>query len=75
MEACVAPTPRKGGLFTLEGLQQDASKGRGRFAQDVSYDCLIRAMKKLEAPGVGAGTPAFSRHQLSSVPTAPWSCS
>lgn len=29
MEACVAPTPRKGGLFTLEGLQQDASKGRG----------------------------------------------
>ena len=43
------------GLITLEELHQQVLKGRGKFAQDVSQDDLIGAIKKLKALGTGFG--------------------
>jgi ESCRT-II complex subunit VPS22 len=55
IEVCLALKHRNGGLITLEELHQQVLKGRGKFAQDVSQDDLIRAIKKLKALGTGFG--------------------
>lgn len=69
IEVCVAPKHRNGDLLTLEELQQDELKGRGRFAQDVSQGDLIRAMKKVKAAGPGFGViPMGGAHSIQSAP-------
>ncbi|KAI5128733.1 Vacuolar-Sorting Protein Snf8 [Manis pentadactyla] len=56
-------------LITLEELHQQVLKGRGKFAQDVSQDDLIRAIKKLKALGTGFGIiPVGGTYLIQSVP-------
>ncbi|NXT04638.1 SNF8 protein, partial [Prunella fulvescens] len=57
------------GLITLEELQQQVLKGRGKFAQDVSADDLLRAIKKLKVLGSGFGIiPVGGTFLVQSVP-------
>uniref|UniRef100_A0A8V1AAX2 Vacuolar-sorting protein SNF8 n=1 Tax=Gallus gallus TaxID=9031 RepID=A0A8V1AAX2_CHICK len=55
IEVCLALKHRNGGLITLEELHQQVLKGRGKFAQEVSQDDLLRAIKKLKVLGSGFG--------------------
>ncbi|NXR86821.1 SNF8 protein, partial [Hypocryptadius cinnamomeus] len=60
---------RSAGLITLQELQQQVLKGRGRFAQDVSADDLLRAIKKLKVLGSGFGIiPVGGTFLVQSVP-------
>ncbi|CAM2115392.1 unnamed protein product [Caretta caretta] len=60
---------RNGGFITLEELHQQALKRRGKFAQDVSQDDLIRAIKKLKVLGSGFGIiPVGGTYLIQSVP-------
>ncbi|XP_057385816.1 vacuolar-sorting protein SNF8-like [Balaenoptera acutorostrata] len=69
IDVCLALKHRNGGLITLEELHQQVLKGRGKFAQDVSQDNLIRAMKKLKALGTGLGNiPVGNTYLSQSVP-------
>ncbi|XP_049491852.1 vacuolar-sorting protein SNF8 isoform X2 [Panthera uncia] len=69
IEVCLALKHRNGGLITLEELHQQVLKGRGKFAQDVSQDDLIRAIKKLKALGTGFGIiPVGGTYLIQSVP-------
>ncbi|XP_068068098.1 vacuolar-sorting protein SNF8 isoform X3 [Anomalospiza imberbis] len=69
IEVCLALRHRNGGLITLEELQQQVLKGRGKFAQDVSADDLIRAIKKLKVLGSGFGIiPVGGTFLVQSVP-------
>ncbi|XP_064589454.1 vacuolar-sorting protein SNF8 [Zonotrichia leucophrys gambelii] len=57
------------GLITLEELQQEVLKGRGKFAQDVSADDLLRAIRKLKVLGSGFGIiPVGGTVLVQSVP-------
>ncbi|XP_057277423.1 vacuolar-sorting protein SNF8 isoform X2 [Pezoporus wallicus] len=56
-------------LITLEELHQQVLKGRGKFAQDVSQDDLLRAIKKLKVLGSGFGIiPVGGTYLVQSVP-------
>uniref|UniRef100_A0A8I3VW53 Vacuolar-sorting protein SNF8 n=1 Tax=Callithrix jacchus TaxID=9483 RepID=A0A8I3VW53_CALJA len=56
-------------IRTLEELHQQVLKGRGKFAQDVSQDALIRAIKKLKALGTGfCIIPVGGTYFIQSVP-------
>ncbi|XP_044300491.1 vacuolar-sorting protein SNF8 isoform X2 [Varanus komodoensis] len=56
-------------LITLEELHHQVLKGRGKFAQDVSHDDLIRAIKKLKVLGNGFGIfPVGGTYLIQSVP-------
>ncbi|XP_005990121.1 vacuolar-sorting protein SNF8 [Latimeria chalumnae] len=69
IEVCLALKHRNGGLITLEELHQRVLKGRGKFAQDVSQDDLIRAIKKLKALGSGFSMiPVGGTYLVQSVP-------
>lgn len=69
IEVCLALKHRNGGLITLEELHQQVLKGRGKFAQDVSQDDLIRAIKKLKALGTGFSIiPVGGTYLIQSVP-------
>ncbi|XP_032599607.3 vacuolar-sorting protein SNF8 isoform X1 [Taeniopygia guttata] len=69
IEVCLALRHRNGGLITLEELQQQVLKGRGKFAQDVSADDLLRAIKKLKVLGSGFGIiPVGGTVLVQSVP-------
>ncbi|XP_050841874.1 vacuolar-sorting protein SNF8 isoform X8 [Serinus canaria] len=69
IEVCLALRHRNGGLITLEELQQQVLKGRGKFAQDVSADDLVRAIKKLKVLGSGFGLiPVGGTVLVQSVP-------
>ncbi|XP_021095608.1 vacuolar-sorting protein SNF8 isoform X4 [Heterocephalus glaber] len=69
IEVCLALKHRNGGLITLEELHQQVLKGRGKFAQDVSQDDLLRAIKKLKALGSGFGIiPVGGTYLIQSVP-------
>ncbi|XP_075767751.1 vacuolar-sorting protein SNF8 isoform X1 [Pelodiscus sinensis] len=69
IEVCLALKHRNGGLITLEELHQQVLKGRGKFAQDVSQDDLIRAIKKLKVLGNGFGIiPVGGTYLIQSVP-------
>ncbi|XP_005059886.2 PREDICTED: vacuolar-sorting protein SNF8 [Ficedula albicollis] len=69
IEVCLALKHRNGGLITLEELQQQVLKGRGKFAQDVSQDDLLRAIKKLKVLGSGFGIiPVGGTFLVQSVP-------
>ncbi|KAM7029758.1 vacuolar-sorting protein SNF8 isoform 2-T2 [Acridotheres tristis] len=69
IEVCLALKHRNGGLITLEELQQQVLKGRGKFAQDVSQDDLLRAIKKLKVLGNGFGIiPVGGTFLVQSVP-------
>ncbi|XP_059725204.1 vacuolar-sorting protein SNF8-like isoform X2 [Haemorhous mexicanus] len=69
IEVCLALRHRNGGLITLEELQQQVLKGRGKFAQDVSADDLLRAIRKLKVLGSGFGTiPVGGTVLVRSVP-------
>ncbi|XP_031990206.1 vacuolar-sorting protein SNF8 isoform X1 [Corvus moneduloides] len=69
IEVCLALKHRNGGLITLEELQQQVLKGRGKFAQDVSQDDLLRAIKKLKVLGNGFGLiPVGGTFLVQSVP-------
>ncbi|XP_039769449.1 vacuolar-sorting protein SNF8 isoform X5 [Ornithorhynchus anatinus] len=69
IEVCLALRHRNGGLITLEELQQQVLKGRGKLAQDVSQDDLIRAIKKLKALGTGFSIiPVGGTYLVQSVP-------
>ncbi|NXH41499.1 SNF8 protein, partial [Dicaeum eximium] len=58
-----------GGLIPLQELQQQVLKGRGKLAQDVSQDDLLRAIKKLKVLGSGFGlVPAGGTLLVQSVP-------
>uniref|UniRef100_A0A4W3JHK4 Vacuolar-sorting protein SNF8 n=1 Tax=Callorhinchus milii TaxID=7868 RepID=A0A4W3JHK4_CALMI len=69
IEVCLALKHRNGGLITLEELHQRVLKGRGKLAQDVSQDDLIRAIKKLKALGNGFSMiPVGGTYLVQSVP-------
>ncbi|RMB94802.1 hypothetical protein DUI87_28781 [Hirundo rustica rustica] len=69
IEVCLALKHRNGGLITLQELQQQVLKGRGKFAQDVSQDDLLRAIKKLKVLGNGFGIiPVGGTFLVQSVP-------
>ncbi|XP_074413638.1 vacuolar-sorting protein SNF8 isoform X1 [Zonotrichia albicollis] len=69
IEVCLALRHRNGGLITLEELQQEVLKGRGKFAQDVSADDLLRAIRKLKVLGSGFGIiPVGGTVLVQSVP-------
>ncbi|KAG1936000.1 EAP30/Vps36 family protein [Pimephales promelas] len=69
IEVCLALKHRNGGLITLEELHHRVLKGRGKFAQDVSQDDLVRAIKKLKAMGNGFGMiPVGGSYLVQSVP-------
>ncbi|XP_045566122.1 LOW QUALITY PROTEIN: vacuolar-sorting protein SNF8 [Salmo salar] len=69
IEVCLAPKHRNGGLITLDELNHRVLKGRGKFAQDVSQDDLVRAIKKLKAMGNGLGMiPVGGSYLVQSVP-------
>ncbi|XP_035755807.1 vacuolar-sorting protein SNF8 isoform X1 [Egretta garzetta] len=69
IEVCLALKHRNGGLITLEELHQQVLKGRGKFAQDVSQDDLLRAIKKLKVLGNGFGIiPVGGTYLIQSVP-------
>ncbi|XP_029821198.1 vacuolar-sorting protein SNF8 [Manacus vitellinus] len=69
IEVCLALKHRNGGLITLEELHQQVLKGRGKFAQDVSQDDLLRAIKKLKVLGNGFGIiPVGGTFLIQSVP-------
>ncbi|XP_057243993.1 vacuolar-sorting protein SNF8 isoform X1 [Malurus melanocephalus] len=69
IEVCLALKHRNGGLITLEELQQQVLKGRGKLAQDVSQDDLLRAIKKLKVLGSGFGViPVGGTFLVQSVP-------
>ncbi|NXY52875.1 SNF8 protein, partial [Callaeas wilsoni] len=69
IEVCLALKHRNGGLITLEELQQQVLKGRGKLAQDVSQDDLLRAIKKLKVLGNGFGIiPVGGTFLVQSVP-------
>ncbi|XP_059818382.1 vacuolar-sorting protein SNF8 [Mobula hypostoma] len=69
IEVCLALKHRNGGLITLDELHQRVLKGRGKFAQDVSQDDLIRAIKKLKSLGNGFTIiPVGGRYLVQSVP-------
>ncbi|NXO07723.1 SNF8 protein, partial [Oriolus oriolus] len=69
IEVCLALKHRNGGLITLEELHQQVLKGRGKFAQDVSPDDLLRAIKKLKVLGSGFGIiPVGGTFLVQSVP-------
>ncbi|GCC29388.1 vacuolar-sorting protein SNF8 [Chiloscyllium punctatum] len=69
IEVCLALKHRNGGLITLDELHQRVLKGRGKFAQDVSQDDLIRAIKKLKSLGNGFSIiPMGGGYLVQSVP-------
>ncbi|NXV59633.1 SNF8 protein, partial [Molothrus ater] len=69
IEVCLALRHRNGGLITLEELQAQVLKGRGKFAQDVSADDLLRAIRKLKVLGSGFGIiPVGGTVLVQSVP-------
>ncbi|XP_031456660.1 vacuolar-sorting protein SNF8 isoform X1 [Phasianus colchicus] len=69
IEVCLALKHRNGGLITLEELHQQVLKGRGKFAQEVSQDDLLRAIKKLKVLGSGFGIiPVGGTYLIQSVP-------
>ncbi|XP_010618619.1 vacuolar-sorting protein SNF8 [Fukomys damarensis] len=69
IEVCLALKHRNGGLIMLEELHQQVLKGRGKFAQDVSQDDLLRAIKKLKVLGSGFGIiPVGGTYLIQSVP-------
>ncbi|NWZ99427.1 SNF8 protein, partial [Nesospiza acunhae] len=69
IEVCLALRHRNGGLITLEELQHQVLKGRGKFAQDVSADDLLRAIRKLKVLGSGFGIiPVGNTVLVQSVP-------
>uniref|UniRef100_A0A8C4QE22 Vacuolar-sorting protein SNF8 n=1 Tax=Eptatretus burgeri TaxID=7764 RepID=A0A8C4QE22_EPTBU len=53
VEVCLALRHRNGGLMMLDELHKRVLKSRGKLAQDVSQDDLIRAIKKLKVLGNG----------------------
>lgn len=61
IEVCLATQHRNGGLLSLEELvcKVRTTRGRSKQAQDVSFDDIIRAIKKLKVLGNG-----FALHRL-----------
>ncbi|KAK7109195.1 vacuolar-sorting protein SNF8-like [Littorina saxatilis] len=53
VEVCLATSHRNGGLISLEELRDRVVASRGRTSQDISYDDLLRAIKKLRILGNG----------------------
>ncbi|KAL4234487.1 ESCRT-II subunit protein snf8 [Mactra antiquata] len=53
IEVCLATSHRNGGLISIEELREKLLKSRSKKSQDVSYDDLLRAIKKLKALGNG----------------------
>ncbi|XP_049614362.1 vacuolar-sorting protein SNF8 isoform X1 [Syngnathus scovelli] len=69
IEVCLALKHRNGGLMTLDELHHRVLKSRGKYAQDVSQDDLIRAIKKLKVMGNGFGMiPVGGSYLVQSVP-------
>ncbi|KAM8947825.1 vacuolar-sorting protein SNF8 [Pelodytes ibericus] len=69
VEVCLALKHHNGGLITLAELHQQVLKGRGKLAQDVSQDDVIRAIKKLKVLGSGFGIiPVGGSYLVQSVP-------
>ncbi|XP_040293210.1 vacuolar-sorting protein SNF8 [Bufo gargarizans] len=69
VEVCLALKHQNGGLITLAELHQQVLKGRGKLAQDVSQDDIIRAIKKLKVLGSGFGIiPVGGSYLVQSVP-------
>uniref|UniRef100_A0A3B4Z096 Vacuolar-sorting protein SNF8 n=1 Tax=Stegastes partitus TaxID=144197 RepID=A0A3B4Z096_9TELE len=69
IEVCLALKHRNGGLITLDELHQRVLKGRGKYAQEVSQDDLVRAIKKLKVMGNGFGMiPVGGSYLVQSVP-------
>ncbi|KAM4623164.1 vacuolar-sorting protein SNF8 [Discoglossus pictus] len=69
VEVCLALKHQNGGLITLAELHQQVLKGRGKLAQDVSQDDVIRAIKKLKVLGSGFGIiPVGGSYLVQSVP-------
>lgn len=69
IEVCLALKHRNGGLITLDELHQRVLKGRGKYAQDVSHDDLLRALRKLKVMGSGFGMiPVGGSYLVQSVP-------
>ncbi|KAM9832556.1 vacuolar-sorting protein SNF8 [Neosynchiropus ocellatus] len=69
IEVCLALKHRNGGLMKLDELHVRVLKSRGRYAQDVTQDDLVRAIKKLKVMGSGFGMiPVGGSYLVQSVP-------
>ncbi|XP_077406843.1 vacuolar-sorting protein SNF8 [Vanacampus margaritifer] len=69
IEVCLALKHRNGGLITLDELHHRVLMGRSKYAQDVSQDDLVRAIKKLKVMGNGFGMiPVGGSYLVQSVP-------
>ncbi|KAH3715399.1 vacuolar-sorting protein SNF8-like [Dreissena polymorpha] len=53
IEVCLATSHRNGGLISIEELRERLIKSRSKKSQEISYDDLLRAIKKLKALGNG----------------------
>ncbi|XP_052806922.1 vacuolar-sorting protein SNF8-like [Mya arenaria] len=53
IEVCLATSHRNGGLISIEELRERLMKSRSKKSQEVSYDDLLRAIKKLKVLGNG----------------------
>ncbi|XP_053402829.1 vacuolar-sorting protein SNF8-like [Mercenaria mercenaria] len=57
------------GLISIEELKEKLKKSRSKKSQDVSYDDLLRAIKKLKALGNGFTViPVGGTYMIQSVP-------
>lgn len=69
IEVCIATSHRNGGLISIEELKERLMKSRGKKSQGISYDDLLRAIKKLKALGNGFTIiPVGGTYMIQSVP-------
>ncbi|KAI9029260.1 EAP30/Vps36 family-domain-containing protein [Hyaloraphidium curvatum] len=68
-ECCLRTRDRNGGLIDLEELKRLVEKSRGRAAQEITEDDIVRAIKSLQPLGSGFEILTLgSRRVVSSVP-------
>ena len=69
IEVCLATNHRNGGLMYLEELKEAVMRSRGKKAQEISTDDVLRAIKKLKVLGNGFTVIAVGgRYLVQSVP-------
>lgn len=69
IEVCLATSHRNGGLISIEELKERLMKSRGKKSQDISFDDLLRAIKKLKVLGNGFSVISVGgTYMIQSVP-------
>ncbi|XP_064637301.1 vacuolar-sorting protein SNF8-like [Lineus longissimus] len=64
IEVCLATSHRNGGLMDLEELKTRLLKSRGKKAQEITLDDLLRAIKKLKILGNGFTVVNLGTHYM-----------